>query len=46
MNFIKLLEESIGKTFCDINDTNVFLGQSPNTTEVKIIIIIMKTNGT
>ena len=25
---IKLLEENIGKTFCDINSTNVFLGQS------------------
>ena len=26
---IKLPEESIGKTFSDINHTNVFLGQSP-----------------
>ena len=26
---IKLLEENIGKTFSDINCTNVFLGQSP-----------------
>ena len=26
---IKLLEENIGKTFSDINHTNVFLGQSP-----------------
>ena len=26
---IKLLEETIGKTFCDINHTNVFLDQPP-----------------
>ena len=26
---IKLLEENIGKTFSDVNRTNVFLGQSP-----------------
>ena len=26
---IKLLEENIGKTFSDINLTNVFLGQTP-----------------
>ena len=26
---IKLLEENIGKTFSDINHTNVFIGQSP-----------------
>ena len=32
---IKLLEESIGKTFSDINCTNVFLGQSPKAIEVK-----------
>ena len=32
---IKLLEESIGKTFSDINHTNVFLGQSPKATEIK-----------
>ena len=31
---IKLLEENIGKTFSDINCTNV-LGQSNNTTEIK-----------
>ena len=30
---IKLLEENIGKTFSDINSTNVFLGQSPKTIE-------------
>ena len=32
---IKLLEESIGKTFSDINCSNVFLGQSPKTIEIK-----------
>ena len=38
---IKLLEEITGKTFSDINCINVFLGQSPKATEIKI-----KTNGT
>ena len=32
---IKLLEESISKTFSDINRTNVFLGQSPKAIEIK-----------
>ena len=32
---IKLLEESIGKTFSDINRTNVFLGQFPKAIEIK-----------
>ena len=32
---IKLLEENIGKTFSDINHTNVFLGQYPKETELK-----------
>ena len=32
---IKLLEENIGKTFSDINRTNVFLGQSPKAKEIK-----------
>ena len=32
---IKLLEENIGKTFSDINCTNVFLYQSPKATEIK-----------
>ena len=31
----KLTEENIGKPFCDINNTKVFLGQSPKTIEVK-----------
>ena len=34
-NTIKLLEESIGKTFSNINCTNVFLGQSPKAIEIK-----------
>ena len=32
---IKLLHENIGKTFSDINRTNVFLGQSSKATEIK-----------
>uniref|UniRef100_A0A8D1AZ02 Uncharacterized protein n=1 Tax=Sus scrofa TaxID=9823 RepID=A0A8D1AZ02_PIG len=32
---IKLLEENIGKTFSDIDLTNVFSGQSPKATEIK-----------
>ena len=32
---IKLLEENIGKTFSDVNHTNVFLGQSPKAKEIK-----------
>ena len=32
---IKLLEESIGKTFSDINCTYVFLGQCPKAKEIK-----------
>ena len=32
---IKLLEEITGKTFSDINHTNVFLGQAPRATEIK-----------
>ena len=32
---IKLLEENKGKTFSDINHTNVFLGQSPKAIEIK-----------
>ena len=31
----KFPEENIGKTFSDINHTNVFLGQSPEATEIK-----------
>ena len=32
---IKLLEENTGKTYSDIVFTNVFLGQSPRTIEMK-----------
>ena len=32
---IKLLEKSTGKTFSDINHTNVFIGWSPKATEIK-----------
>ena len=32
---IKLLEENTGKTFSDINHTNVFLGQSPKAIKTK-----------
>jgi len=32
---IKLLEKNIGKTFSDINLTNVFSGQSPKAMEIK-----------
>ena len=39
---IKLLEESTGKTFSDINHTNVFLGQFPKAIEIKTKI----NNGT
>ena len=31
---IKLLEEIIGKTFSNINYTDVFLGQSPKATDI------------
>ena len=32
---IKLLEENIGKTFSDMNRSNVFLVQSPKAIEIK-----------
>ena len=32
---MKLREENIGKTFIDVNCTNVFLGQSPKAIEIK-----------
>ena len=35
---IKFLEKNRGKTFSDINHTNVFLDQSPKATEIKIKI--------
>ena len=31
----KLLEENIGKTFSDINLTNIFSGQSPKATKIR-----------
>ena len=34
-NTIKFLEENIDKTLCDINHTNVLLGQSPKAIEIK-----------
>ena len=34
-NIRKLLEENIGKTFTEINHTNVFLGRSPKAIEIK-----------
>ena len=36
---IKLLEEIIGKTFSNINYTNIFLDQSPKAIEIKTTII-------
>ena len=33
---IKLLEENTGKTFSDINQSSIFLGQSPKAEEIKI----------
>ena len=32
---IKLLEENTGKTFSDINRTNISLGRSPKAIEIK-----------
>ena len=34
-NTIKLVEKNVGKTFSDINRTNIFLCQSPKTIEIK-----------
>ena len=33
-DIIKLPEKNIGKTFSDINCTNIFLGQSPKAREI------------
>mgnify|MGYP007134212488 CR=1 FL=1 len=33
---MKYLEENAGKTFSDINHTNICFGQSPKATEIKI----------
>ena len=35
MKTIKLLENNTGKSFSDLNPTNVFLGQSPKVIEIK-----------
>ena len=35
---IKLLEQNIGKTFSDINCSNIFLDQSPKAEEIKVKI--------
>ena len=32
---IKLLKENMGKIFCNINHSNVFLGQSPKSLGIK-----------
>ena len=37
-NILRLLEENTGKTFSDINCTNVFLGQAPKETEIRTMI--------
>ena len=34
-NTVKLLEENIGKTFSDINCTNLLLDQSPTAVEIR-----------
>ena len=33
---MKLLEENLGKTFSDMSHSNVFLGQSPKSKEIKV----------
>ena len=35
LDIIKFLEENIGKTFSDINYSNIFLSQSPKAKEIK-----------
>ena len=34
-NTIKFLEENLGKTFLDINHSNIFLDQAPKAKEIK-----------
>ena len=41
LDTIKLLEENIGRTFFDINHSNIFLDTPPRVMEIKT-----KTNGT
>ena len=38
LDTLRLLEENIGKTFSDINCSNVFLGQSPKAIGIKVKI--------
>ena len=45
-DIIKLPEENIGKTFSDINCTNVFLGQSPKAKEIKAKVNKWRSMGT
>ena len=35
---IKLPEDIIGKTFCDLNHSNIFVDQYPNPKEIKVKI--------
>ena len=42
---IKLLEENMGKTFSDINHTNVFLGQSPALLSVAQLCPTLQAHG-
>ena len=42
---IKLLEENMGKTFSDINHTNVFLGQSPALLSVAQLYPTLQAHG-
>ena len=41
---IKLLEENIGKTFSDINHSNIFLDQSPKAKDIKAKINETRTS--
>ena len=42
---IKLLEENMGKTFSDINRTNVFLGRSPALLSVAQLCPTLQAHG-
>ena len=43
-DIIKLLEENIGKTFSDINHSNIFLDQSPKAKDIKAKINETRTS--